>query len=258
VSGALAALARTRLDAVERFLETRGLTVAAVDEVVAGALDEPAMILLTSSPVHGLANSLSDIDTVCIVEGEEEVAGKMATQLFAAGNHLEYVYFSRSLLERDLDRLGEVAALAPAAAVAAYDGWNAARTVRLKYLERIVNGIATDGTMPFADHLPDLATVWKWSSLERAVRLAAFAIIAERAGESRGRLAYAANSILYAMDATLSDRGSVCGNRKWFLLRWDRFRRARDSGEPPLAAIEAARAALGRAGAGGALAGAVM
>lgn len=245
MSGALAELARTRLEAVERFLESRGLTIDAVGEAVVGALGEPATILLTSSPVHGLANALSDIDTVCIVEGGEEVAG-MATQLFAAGNHLEYVHFTRALLERDLDHLERVAALAPAAAVAAYHGWNTARTVRLKYLERIVNGIATDGTMPFADHLPDLATMWKWSSLERAIRLAALAIIAERAGESRGRLAYAANSTLYAMDAVLCDRDSVCGNRKWFLLRWDRFCRTRHGGEPPVAAIETARTALGR------------
>jgi hypothetical protein len=240
-------MARTRADAVERFLATRGLTIAAVEEVIRGALDEPALILLTSSPVHGLANRGSDIDTVCVTE--EDDAGdnpRMATQLFAAGNHLEYICFGRPALERDLEYLGQAAALAPAAAVAAYDRWNGSRTVRLKYVERIVNGVATDGTMPFADRLPDLGTVWKWSSLERAARLAACAIVAERAGESRGRLAYAANATLYAMDSVLSSRGSVCGNRKWFLLRWDRFRRTRHDGEPPLAAIEAARAALGQ------------
>lgn len=246
MSGSIAELARTRAEAVERFLEARGLTIAAVEEVVRGALNEPALVLLTSSPVHGLANRLSDIDTVCVVE-EDGAEGdlRMATQLFAAGNHLEYVCFSRPSLERDLDHLGQAASLAPPEAVAAYDCWNGSRTVRLKYVERIVNGIATDGTMPFADHLPNLGTVWKWSSLERAARQAACSILAERAGESRGRLAYAANATLWAMDSVLSSRGSVCGNRKWFLLRWDRFRRTRHEGEPPLAAIEAARATLG-------------
>lgn len=248
MSAPTADLARTRAGAVERFLEARGLTIAAVEEVIRGALEEPALVLLTSSPVHGLANQLSDIDTVCIVEGDGDGGNvRMATQLFAAGNHLEYVCFSRPSLERDLEHLGQVASLAPPEAVAAYDGWNSSRTVRLKYLERIVNGVATDGTMPFADRLPDLGTVWKWSSLERAARLAAFAILAERAGESRARLAYAANATLYAMDAVLSNQGSVCGNRKWFLLRWDRFRCTRHAGEPPMPAIEAARAALGRA-----------
>lgn len=244
--GGIADLARTRASAAERFLETRSLTIAAVEDVIRSALDEPALVLLTSSPVHGLANHLSDIDTVCIVEGGEEGGeGRMATQLFAAGNHLEYVCFSRDSLERDLEHLRQVASSTPADAVTAYDGWNSSRTVRLKYIERIVNGVATDGTMPFAGWLPDLGIVWKWSSLERAVRFAAYAILAERAGEDRGRLAYAANATLFAMDAVLSDQDSVCGNRKWFLLRWDRFRRRRDGSEPPLPAIEAARAALG-------------
>jgi hypothetical protein len=246
VSSTITEQARARASAVERFLETRGLTIAAVEDVIRGALDEPAVVLLTSSPVHGLANRLSDIDTICIVEGDEDDDGRIATQLFAAGNHLEYICLSRSSLERDLEHLRQVASLASSDAVAAYDSWNSSRTVRLKYVERIVNGVATDGTMPFADRLPDLGTVWKWSSLERATRLAAYAILAERAGEDRGRLAYAANATLFAMDAVLSHHGSVCGNRKWFLLRWDRFRRTRHSGEPPLSTIEDTRAALYR------------
>ncbi len=236
-----------RVSAVERFLQTRGLDLTSVEDTVGRTVDGHSLVLLTSSPVHGLANHLSDIDTICIVEHGDDVDARMATQIFASGNHLESICFSRASVERDLDRLAEVSRMTPAQAATEHSGWNSTRTVRLKYLERLVNGVATNRTMPFADHLPALGLVWQWSSLERAARLVLYGVLAERAGESRARLAYAANAALFAMDALLSHYGEVYSNRKWFLLRWARFCRSWSQADTrPMRAIEDVRGVLAR------------
>ena len=50
--------------------------------------------------------------------------------------------------------------------------------------------------------------------------------LSERAGEARAPCAYAHHVLLHLLDVVLSCHGDVFSNRKWYLLRWRRFREA--------------------------------
>jgi len=210
-----------RVESATAFLATRGLDLAKVGEIVRRAMGEVDVVLLTSSPVHGLANATSDLDTVCVSPGA--AASLMATQMFAEGNHLEAVLFGTDHLDADLADLERVAALPLPEVVDAVRAWDKAHTVRRKYLERAVNGVSVDGTLPYADRLPALARAWTASSLDTAARAIAFASLAQRAGERRGTCGYAHTGFLHLADVVLSNHGDVFSNRKWYLLRWQRF-----------------------------------
>jgi hypothetical protein len=172
--------------------------------------------------VHGLANATSDIDTICVVDGPD-LSERTATQIFDQANHYETILFSRGEIARELRRLDALAGAPEAAQVNAYRTWDKGGPLTRKYLERLVNGVAADGSLPFFDRLPALAELWRAASFARALVMAECAALAQRAGESRGSLGYAANCCLYVMDAMLSHHGHVYSNKKWFLLRFERF-----------------------------------
>ena len=208
-----------RLENVDRFLATRNLDRLRVREIVDDRIDDCIQILLTSSPVHGLANSLSDIDLICVVPGDD-LGARMAAQIFESGNHLETITFSESEVDIAIENLAAVAETSPAEAVARMHDWNDDFALKKKYLERTINGLSVTGEMPFSRHLPALGAVWKWLSLDSFARSVSFACLAEAAGEHRGRLAYGLEAMLSLMDATLSQHGDVYSNKKWFALRW--------------------------------------
>src|SRR4030088_815327 len=76
------ALAEFRLTASAAFLEGRSTSFARLHEVIGRQIDGIAHLLLTSSPVHGLANPTSDIDTICVIDGPDSLAERTATQIF--------------------------------------------------------------------------------------------------------------------------------------------------------------------------------
>ena len=96
----------------EDFLATRGLTLADLHRIVTDHVEEAELVLLTSSPVHGLANRLSDIDTICIT-GTDVTTSRMATQLFVDGNHLETTTFLTAEVAHDLAALDALEAAPP-------------------------------------------------------------------------------------------------------------------------------------------------
>jgi Family of unknown function (DUF6001) len=239
---------RARVSNVERFLADRGLEPAWLTQVLTTAVG-PGQLLLTSSPVHGLANPSSDVDVIRITDGPLD-GPRIATKIFERGHHLEVVSFTHGELERALSRLAELAALPPAECVLAARGWDRAIEPRRKQTERIVNGVTLAGLMPHLAALPDLATVWARLSLTSAVEHVAFLALAEAAGETRGRVGYAMNAVLHLVDALLSLDGDVYTTRKWFLLRWARARLAEqgpDGLRGPAATVDGLRALVAEA-----------
>jgi Family of unknown function (DUF6001) len=216
-------LAEFRLTASAAFLETRLTSFARLREVIGRQVDGIAHLLLTSSPVHGLANATSDIDTICVVDGPDSLAERTATQIFDQSNHYETITFTRSEIISELNRLAAVVTNPPAAQVTAYQRWDRGGPLTRKYLERLVNGVGTDGSLPYFDRLPALAELWRAASLARALVAAECAALAERANEFRAAQGYVVNSLLYGMDALMSHHGHVFSNKKWFLLRFERF-----------------------------------
>src|SRR5438105_297696 len=213
-------LAPRRAANVAAFLYARGLEPA----WLAGVLGEhvgAGELLLTSSPVHGLANPSSDLDFICI---RRQAAGEppVATKVFAGGHHLEIVVFSVEQVERNLAELATLAAAPLEGTVRAFRSWDERLEPKRKQTERIVNGVTLQGTMPYVEALPSLGIVWSRASLQNAIEHAAYLYLAEAAGETRGRLGYAINAVLSLADSLLSAGGDIYTTRKWTLLRWAR------------------------------------
>ncbi|WP_019058518.1 DUF6001 family protein [Streptomyces prunicolor] len=235
----------TRVGNVDTFLAARGLTPDAIERLLTQRTGPARHFLLTSSPVHGLANATSDVDFIRI-QSEPMTGARMATQLFEGPNHLEAISFAEDEVHAALADLRALADADPRQAVLAYRGWDKGHELRRKHLERIVNGVALDRSLPYLDRLPELARLWKWSALHTATEQVLFLWLAEAAGERRGRVGYAVNALLHLMDAVLSHHLDVYSNRKWFLLRWTRFRQLHGS-EPVVAAVDALRAPVSEA-----------
>lgn len=234
---------------VGAFLRDRDLDPA----WLAGFLQErvgPGQLLLTSSPVQGLANPTSDLDFIRIQAGP--MAGpRIATKIFERGHHLEVLSFSAAELTHNLAGLTELATRPPGEVVAGFRSWDTRLEPRRKQTERIVNGITLDGAMPWLGSLPALSVVWSCASLHTAAEQVAHLCLAEAAGETRGRLGYAVNAVLHLADALLSRYGDVYTTRKWYLLRWARARLADTAPDPAgraaAAAADAARGELAQA-----------
>ncbi|MGG2459849.1 DUF6001 family protein [Streptomyces sp. RGM 3693] len=206
---------------VADFLAGRGLDPDWLSSLMRERVGD-GQLLLTSSPVHGLANATSDLDFIR-VQADEIHGPRISTKIFVDGHHLEVVSFSQAELDANLTELDRLAAVPPAATVAGFRAWDKQREPRRKQTERIVNGIALDGTAPYLPALPALSTVWSRASLHTALEQVVHTALAEAAGESRGRVGYAYNALLHLMDALLSHHGDVYTTRKWYLLRWARF-----------------------------------
>jgi hypothetical protein len=207
-------------------------------------------VLLTSSPVHGLANPTSDFDFIAIRAAALD-GPRIATKIFERGHHLEVVSFSAAEVTRNLDELATLATRPPGEVVAGFRSWDRRFEPRRKQTERIVNGITLDGAMPYLSSLPALSTVWSSASLHTALEHVAYLCLAEAAGERRGRVGYAVNAVLHLADALLSGQGDVYTTRKWYLLRWVRADLARTARDPAVRdaarAVDALRAGVGAA-----------
>jgi Family of unknown function (DUF6001) len=216
-------LRQRRVEACRAFLSSRGTSIERLRSVVTDQMEHVEHVLMTSSPVHGLANSTSDIDTICVVD-TSEIGERTATQIFDAGNHYEMMAFTGAEVATAIQRLEEAAKLPVAGQIAAFKTWDGQGPLKRKYIERLINGVSIDGGLPYVQALPALARFWRSASLGRLLFASGCAVLAERAGETRAALGYCLNALLYAMDAMLSHHGIVYSNKKWFLLRWRRFR----------------------------------
>ncbi|MEN3584893.1 DUF6001 family protein [Streptomyces sp. ZYX-F-203] len=206
---------------VTTFLTGRGLEPGWLSDLMRERVG-PGLLLLTSSPVHGLANPTSDLDFIRIQEAAID-GPRISTKIFEDGHHLEVVSFSDTELDSNLAELNRLAALPVEQSVAGFRAWDKQREPRRKQTERIVNGIAMDGSAPYLPWLPALGQVWCRASLQTAVEQVTHAALAEAAGETRGRVGYAYNVLLHLMDGLLSHHGDVYTTRKWYALRWTRW-----------------------------------
>ncbi|SCD34499.1 hypothetical protein GA0115239_100824 [Streptomyces sp. BpilaLS-43] len=206
---------------VTAFLGGRDLDPGWLSDLMRERVGE-GLLLLTSSPVHGLANPTSDLDFIRIQEAAID-GPRISTKIFENGHHLEVVSFSEAELASNLDELERLAALPAEGTVAGFRAWDKQREPRRKQTERIVNGIAMDGSAPYLGALPALGRVWSRAALHTAVEQVVHTTLAEKAGEARGRVGYAYNVLLHLMDALLSHHGDVYTTRKWYVLRWTRL-----------------------------------
>lgn len=206
---------------VTAFLSGRGLAPVWLSELMRERVGD-GLLLLTSSPVHGLANPTSDLDFIRIQEAAID-GPRISTKIFEDGHHLEVVSFSEAELASNLDELNRLAGLPAEQTVAGFRAWDKQREPRRKQTERIVNGITMDGSAPYLPWLPALSRVWSRAALQTAVEQVAHAALAEAAGETRGRVGYAYNVLLHLMDGLLSHHGDVYTTRKWYVLRWTRL-----------------------------------
>jgi hypothetical protein len=206
---------------VTAFLEGRDLDPAWLSELMRERVGE-GLLLLTSSPVHGLANPTSDLDFIRIQEAAID-GPRISTKIFENGHHLEVVSFSEAELASNLDELTRLAGLPAEQTVAGFRAWDKQREPRRKQTERIVNGVTMDGSAPYLPWLPALSRVWSRAALQTAVEQVAHTALAEAADETRGRVGYAYNVLLHLMDGLLSHHGDVYTTRKWYVLRWTRL-----------------------------------
>ncbi|WP_227270857.1 DUF6001 family protein [Roseobacter weihaiensis] len=215
-------LAERRFANCVAFLDTRKTNFQNMLDIVAREIEGLEHMLLTSSAVHGLANSTSDIDTICVVDGAD-LKARTATQFFDGDNHFETIIFSKSEVAQELERLREAANGTAAEAFAAYKGWNKHGPMNRKYLERLVNGVTADGTSPFLAHLETLGPLWRAASLGHAIMAASCMTLSNRSAQGRAAVGYGLNALLFGMDAVMSHHGQVYSNKKWYRLRFSRF-----------------------------------
>lgn len=217
----LSNLVETRRTSCDAFLKGRDTDRAKLAETARKSFGEDARVLITSSPVHGLANSTSDIDLICIVECDDFGLAQAAQQMYDGANHLEAIGFLEEDLFRVFSELADWSAQPLSQGAKLFAGSQSKAIIRSKYLERIINGIDVDsGAAPYIDHLRPLSAIWASLGIGRAVKLATLSQMAASAAWDRAAHAFALDALLQGMDATLSAHGWVCSNSKWFLPRW--------------------------------------
>src|SRR5690606_9074635 len=90
----------------KRFLAARDLDLALLRTKVLEQYPGSTQVLMTSSPVQGLATPTSDIDLVSVTT-DTLSANRMATQIYVGDHHCEVVAVSPEELERTLGSMRE-------------------------------------------------------------------------------------------------------------------------------------------------------
>jgi hypothetical protein len=238
---------------MRRFFRGRCLQIERIREIVQQQLPSARSVLVTSSPVQGLATTTSDIDLIAVVPDDER-SGGMATQIYVDGHHCEVAVIA----QLDFDAAcAAMHRLADAPLNELLDGiaiWDKAQPVRRKYLERMINGVTLDGTIPNAGLLRPLSRLWAGQALGNFLDAVTAMQLSWLAGERRAPEIYANAAADFAMDTSLCAAGYVYSNRKWIGSRWRLFgdaalEHARTVGRslPDLGALKVGlRAAIGQ------------
>ncbi|KKB61356.1 hypothetical protein WM40_23600 [Robbsia andropogonis] len=201
------------------FLAARNLSFDDLDTVVRRQYDDAELTLITSSPVHGVANAASDIDLICITDAMQS-SDAMASQVYHNGHHMEVVAFASDEVLAACHELTVQQGKLPIDMLRVYRQWDKKQRISRKYLERIIAGVATDGSVPYLEWQGTLGATWSIASFDAFRQSAGFALLALRCKETRAAAGYATNALLYLMNAMLSKSGWTVSNKKWTLLRW--------------------------------------
>ncbi|RQP21748.1 DUF6001 family protein [Piscinibacter terrae] len=201
------------------FLNSRGLPQEELSRLAHKQGFEDALLLLTSSPVHGIATATSDIDLICI-STQAVSRAQMATQIHHQGQHVELLPFCAADVETSFAAWSALARCDLPDLLAGYQRWDATNPVRRKYLERLVYGVELRGGTPFVSHLGSTAHIVAAADFDTLQQAHACAWLAARAGETHAARGYLLNACLSAMSVLLSLGGWVVSNKKWTLRRW--------------------------------------
>lgn len=201
------------------FLQSRRMAFEGLAALARDQGFEAAQVLLTSSPVHGIATATSDVDLICITPAPVS-KGQMATQIHRDGQHCELLPFFAGDLEQAFDDLASLAQRPLPERLTGYLQWDAGHAVRRKYLERIVYGVDTAGGAPCLAHLPALVPVVAALDYDSFHQSRVCAWLAYRAGEAGAAHGYLLNACLAGMATALSLGGWILSNKKWTLRRW--------------------------------------
>lgn len=207
------------LNNTRQFLAVRQLSFSQLQGVVKRQYAEVHTALITSSPVHGIANVGSDIDLICLVPALQQDQA-MASQIYLGEHHLEVVAFALEDVERAFAELALTARKSTLDKLVTFKSWEKYQPIPKKYMERLVSGVSTEEELPYLEHQNALSSVWACAAFDDFRQSACFSILAWRSGEYRAAAAYASNAVLFLMNAVLAKKGWVNSNRKWTLLRW--------------------------------------
>jgi len=216
------------------FLQARGIGFEELSQLACQQGFENAQVLLTSSPVHGIATVTSDIDLICICDHGVSAA-QMATQIHGHGQHFELLPFAAADTERAFADLAQLAEHPLPLRLAGYHGWDAQHAVRRKYLERLVYAVDIRGGAPLISHLPAAAKVVATTDYDGFHQSHVCAWLALRAEEPGACHGYLINACLAAMSTLLSLGGWFLSNKKWILRRWNLAQERLPILEPQLA-----------------------
>lgn len=210
-----------RASFAKKFLNDRNLSLDQAHAYLDIPIQEKDQLLLTSSPVQGIANATSDIDYILINDEANTTKHKMAMQKFVNNEHMELMTFTHQELEDTLHFLKEISNLSISSLIHAISQWGENATISKKYIERIINGVNTNSECPFLlENTPALAMVWATTSYQQCWHTFVFSVLAFRAKKYRMFKGYMTNYLLFLMDTLLSANGYVFNNKKWFFLRW--------------------------------------
>ncbi|WAC71665.1 DUF6001 family protein [Roseateles sp. SL47] len=204
---------------VEAFLAGRGIAFNELRQLASRQGFGDARLLLTSSPVHGIATPTSDIDLICLCQGPVST-GQMATQIHHDGHHVEVLPFAAADVQAAFMAWGTLANGALHRRLKGYQDWDQHHALRLKYLERLVYGVTAEGDAPFLVHQDETARIVAANEFDTLHQNLICACLSTRAGEPDAAQAYLLNGALAAMNLLLSQAGWVLSNRKWTLRRW--------------------------------------
>ncbi|NOR61563.1 MAG: hypothetical protein GQ535_03590 [Rhodobacteraceae bacterium] len=199
------------------FFDQRGLALDRLKASVIPKFPDATAMLITSSPVQGLATETSDIDLIAIAE---EGGGGMATQIYVDGHHAEVALITPLALDEVFAKLSNTSEASLQETIATMRDWDETQPVKKKYLERVINGVTFDGNVQFRHMFQPLAWGFAAQAFGRMIDALAAMKLALAAGETRAPWIYALAAIDHAMDVVLCNAGYVYQNRKWIASRW--------------------------------------
>lgn len=199
------------------FFQSRGLPVERLGAAVKPKFPEARALLMTSSPVQGLATETSDIDLIAITP---ETQGGMATQIHVEGHHAEVALLADPALTTCFDDLKAAARVPLRETIGLMREWDVGQPVKKKYLERVINGVAFDGSVPHSHMFAPLAQTFAAQAYGRMIDALAALDLTLATEETRAPWAYAMAVCDHAMDVILCRAGFVYQNRKWIGARW--------------------------------------
>ncbi len=180
-------------------------------------------ILFVSTVASGLFGSTSDIDLIAVLEDGARPVG-MSTMMFLKDRRLGVKAYTTGEVDAALTCLKEMGRKRPTELASCQKEMLATTRMTWVDLERCVNGFSFMSGAPYSHHLPDLSEAWFSIAFDQFRRAVILGVIADRAGEERGRYGYALVAVRNLMDLIMAAHGWIHSNLKWVQQRWAQFK----------------------------------